>query len=138
MKIDITGIDKAELVSALFNVSKPVGLGFLVERHNKPMTQEDAQHIIDTRRGSLCFDYLQGRVMKVDLTGDQFDSGDYDRDNGQGRAQQVVDTLKKSFAVSFQQAQPSNSLESVAEAGRVDEALAQAQIEILWPPKHRK
>ena len=39
------------------------------------------------------FDYLKGRVMKVDLSGNELDPYLYDRDNGEGAAERVVSGL---------------------------------------------
>lgn len=38
----------------------------------------------------IYFDYLQGRVMKVDLAGDELDPRLYDRDNGEGAARRAI------------------------------------------------
>lgn len=42
------------------------------------------------------FDYLEGRLMKVSLRPefDSFDAWAYDRDNGQGAAQNAIDELR--------------------------------------------
>ena len=41
------------------------------------------------------FDYLYGRVLKVDLKGDDgFEEWLYDRDNGEGAAQQSLDDYR--------------------------------------------
>ena len=40
------------------------------------------------------FDYLHGRVLKVDLSGDEFDERLYDRDCGAGAAQRAVDSIR--------------------------------------------
>ena len=40
------------------------------------------------------FDYLHGRVLKVDLSGDEFDERLYDRDCGEGAAQRAVDSVR--------------------------------------------
>lgn len=46
-------------------------------------------------RGGTYFDYLYGRVMKVDLSSDDgFEERLYDRDNGKGAAQKVIDALR--------------------------------------------
>lgn len=89
--IDIKGLDKAVLLAALYNNSKPLGLGFL-QADPKPMTPEEAAcHIA---REGLRFDYLKGRVMKVNLEGDSLDPWGYDRDLGEGHAASVVENLK--------------------------------------------
>jgi hypothetical protein len=83
--IDITGIDKVELLRALYANAKVLGLG-LLQYSAAPLTQEEAKAAL--AHGYI--DYLMGRVMKVDLTGDTLKPSLYDRDNGEGRAAQVV------------------------------------------------
>ena len=41
------------------------------------------------------FDYLQGRVMKVRIQGDELDPRLYDRDNGEGAAEQAIWVLRQ-------------------------------------------
>jgi hypothetical protein len=101
MEIDIKGIDKAELLAALYNGAKPLGMAYLAYDPT-PMTKEEAQKIIDGQPvnfhypgGGLRFDYLKGRVMKVNLREDEFDPWGYDRDNGDGSAENVVSKLKR-------------------------------------------
>ena len=48
------------------------------------MSTDEAQELLDS--GQTYFDYLKGRVMKVDLSGDKLNPFLYDRDNGQGAA----------------------------------------------------
>lgn len=89
--IDISKMNKAEVLAVLYNNSKPQGMGFL---HFDPavMSKEEAeQFLIDNPR--QYFDYLKGRVLKVDLSGKQFDPRLYDRDNGQGAAALAVQHL---------------------------------------------
>lgn len=99
--VSIAGLDKAAVLAALYNASQPLGMGFL---HATPhdMTVEQARELIATdadpdyttpRRG-LRFDYLHGRVLKVDLAGDSFGTWLYDRDNGQGAAGRVIEKLR--------------------------------------------
>lgn len=88
--ISLSGLDKAEVLAALYNAAKPQGLGFL-HYNPSPMTVEEArQHLA----GSTYFDYLQGRVMKVNLSGDELESRSYDRDNGEGTAERVINALR--------------------------------------------
>ena len=55
------------------------------------MTRDEAQaHLDDLEDGHTYFDYLQGRVMKVDLGGDSLRVDLYDRDNGPGAAQAAL------------------------------------------------
>jgi sarcosine oxidase delta subunit len=57
------------------------------------MSLEEAQQIVTERR-SLRFDYLRGRVMKVDLSEDEFDDWLYDRDNGHGAAAKAITSIQ--------------------------------------------
>ena len=79
MNIDISGLDKAEVLAALYNYSQRQGMGFMHKRGAEPMTVEQAREELE--HGTY-FDYLHGRVMKVDLSGDVLWAGLYDRDNG--------------------------------------------------------
>ena len=87
--VNIAGMDKAAVMAALHKYSKAAGLGVL---HDIGPMDVDACRMYIARYG-LCTEYVGGRVMKVDLSGDTFNSWLYDRDNGRGRAQCAVDTL---------------------------------------------
>ncbi len=88
--IDISKIGKAEALRRLYNKSKPQGMGFM---HYTPadMTKEQAEAMIQRAGAWLYFDYVQGRVMKVDLSKDEFDPRLYDRDNGPGAAARAIE-----------------------------------------------
>ena len=90
--ISIRGLDKAAVLAALYNAAQAQGMGFL-QYDPKPMTADEAGTILAK---TTYFDYLKGRVMKVDLSKDEFMPDLYDRDNGRGAAQKVIDTLKAS------------------------------------------
>lgn len=96
MTISLKGLDKAEVLAALYNASKPQGMGF-IQYDPKPMTREEAAGLLEDRTS---FDYLQGRVMKVHLGGDEFDPWLYDRDNGQGMAQSAIKQIGDEAALS--------------------------------------
>ena len=98
--IDISKLDKAEVLAALYNDSKQQGMGFMHSRGAVGMSKEDAAKEIEAvkrERGegkvSIRFDYLHGRVMKVELGGDTLDPWLYDRDNGQGAAARALEPL---------------------------------------------
>jgi hypothetical protein len=80
--ICLKGKNKAEVLARLYNASKPLGLGML---HYDPadMTEEEATELLGQQSR---IDYHKGRVMKVNLSKDEFDPSLYDRDNGQGAA----------------------------------------------------
>ena len=84
--IDISGMDKAELLVKLFNASKPQGMGFL-QPHASEMTIEEARDLL---KEQTYFDYVRGRVTKIKLSGDTLNPALYDRDNGQGAAARAL------------------------------------------------
>lgn len=87
--IDITGISKAAILAALYNNSKPQGMGFLAFDPEE-MSEKEAAKLLQK---SNYFDYLNGRVMKVDLSGNELDPWLYDHDNGTGAAERAISHL---------------------------------------------
>jgi hypothetical protein len=80
------GITKAQALMRLFNASQPLGMGFL-QPYQEPMTEEEAERLVERSEPYGCwFDYVRGRVMKVNLSKDTFSPRLYDRDNGEGAA----------------------------------------------------
>lgn len=87
-QINLEGMDKAIILAALYNASKPQGMGFL-HYDPTPMSIEEAQKLL---KEETYFDYLKGRVMKIDLSGDTLNTRGYDRDNGDGAAEKAINT----------------------------------------------
>ncbi len=107
-QVDISGMDKAEVLAALYNASAPVGMGHLQAVAGE-MTTEHARKVIDghgddtermfpgVRGGdrTLIFDYLFGRPLKLDLSKDSFNPWGFDRDNGgNGTAAKIIARLR--------------------------------------------
>ena len=90
-QISLEGLSKAKVLAGLYNASRPLGMGFM-QYDPAPMTEEEAASILE---GQKHFDYLKGRVMKMDLSGDSLDPWGYDRDNGVGAAQVVIGVLRQ-------------------------------------------
>lgn len=89
--LNIKGLNKAEVLKGLYDNSKPQGLGFL-NYNPEDMSIEEAERLL---KEQTYFDYLNGRVMKVDLSSDnEFEECLYDRDNGVGSAKRVIDKLR--------------------------------------------
>lgn len=89
--ISIEGLDKADVLAALYNGSRPQGIGFL-QYEEKPMTRKEAEELL---KGTDYFDYLKGRVMKVSLSSDtELNPWLYDRDNGPGAAERAISSLR--------------------------------------------
>lgn len=90
--VSIEGLSKPAVLAALYNASKQQGMGFMHARGATGMSVEQAAQELE--RGTY-FDYLHGRVMKVDLKSDrEFDPWSYDRDNGRGAAASVIAELR--------------------------------------------
>lgn len=91
MSIYIKGLDKAEVLKALYDNSHVQGLGFLQAVPDGTVTIEHCRELL---KRQTYFDYLYGRVLKVDLRHDEFHEHLYDRDNGPGAAQRAIDSIK--------------------------------------------
>lgn len=92
--ISIKGLNKAEVLKALYDHSHVQGMGFMQAVPEGIVTVEHCQMLLDST-GYPYFDYLYGRVLKVDLSGDEFDERLYDRDCGPGAAARAVDSVRK-------------------------------------------
>lgn len=90
--INIKGLNKAEVLKVLYDNSHIQGLGFL---QAVPQGVVTVEHCTSLLANSTYFDYLYGRVLKVDLSDDNFfEERSYDRDCGTGAAQRAIDTLR--------------------------------------------
>lgn len=94
--IDIRGLNKAEVLKALYDHSHVQGMGFLQAVPAGFVTVRRCQSLL---KEQTYFDYLYGRVLKVDLSGDEFDERLYDRDCGEGAAKRAVDSLRILYAL---------------------------------------
>lgn len=94
MKINIAGLNKAVVLAALYNAAKQQGLGHLEAAGAFQMTSITAQGYFD--QGQTEFNYLHGRVLKLEFDSDELDVRLYDRDNGEGTAQRALAHLLNS------------------------------------------
>ncbi len=85
--IDITGLDKGEVLAALINGGSPMGMGVL---HYRTVTPDEVR--IHAQYGYV--DYCCGVPIKSDLRGDSFEERLYDRDQGDGRAAAIIAALR--------------------------------------------
>ncbi len=114
-KISLHGLEKGEVLAALYNASRPLGMGFL-QYDPKPMTAEEGASLVASQ---TYFDYLKGRVMKIDLKGDELETWLYDRDNGSGAAERAINELRKTKSVNTASIQDSHK------SGLLEAAVAQ-------------
>lgn len=93
--INIANLSKVAVFRALYNNARVQGLGVL-HATDEDMTLEQAAEEF----GDGVFDYHRGRVMKVDLRGDELRVRAYDRDNGEGAARRALYDLLPQEAAS--------------------------------------
>lgn len=94
--LDISGLDKAELLAALVNAARP---GWLL------MTHERAAAIIQDRLSAghgppFDFDYVAGRAIKCDIGGPRISklhAARYDSNAGSGTIARVVSELRAAY-----------------------------------------
>lgn len=89
--ISIKNLDKAEVLKALYDGSHIQGLGFLQAVPEGTVTVDHCRELLEQYS---YFDYLYGRILKVDLSGDSFEECLYDRDNGHGAAARALSCLE--------------------------------------------
>ncbi len=88
--IDISSKDKADVLAALYNFSRPVGIGIA---HFTPgeMTKKQADYLLANK--GYCFDYLKGRPLKINLEGNIINVRNYNGYNNENNlAQQAIST----------------------------------------------
>ena len=98
-KINITGMDKAEVLRQLFNCSKVQGMG-VMQNHRPEMSIDEARELL---RGGDYFDYVRGRVMKIKLSGEYLIPTLYDRDNGEWAAAEALGISDERIMAHIQQ-----------------------------------
>lgn len=84
--VNIAGLDKVVVLQRLYERAQAQGIGILRAR-NEPMSYGEAKYLLEER---TYFDYLHGRVMKIDIKGDELSPWGYDRDNGRGAVAEVI------------------------------------------------
>lgn len=91
--VQFDGLTREQVLCALYNASKPQGLGIL-NYDPKPLKIDEAKNVLSK---SDYVDYLKGRVIKVELpeNAKEFDARLYDRDCGPGAARAALELFKK-------------------------------------------
>ncbi len=87
-KIDISKLDKAAVLAALYNASVRIRACSLPMPWRPVLTLGEARVELERRTD---ISYVWGRAMKVNLSGDTLDPYWYDQDNGQGAAAKAID-----------------------------------------------
>lgn len=94
--MDRTGLTNAEVLRALYNASRPQGMGFL-HADPRPMTVKEAEALIGGTRSEpgqpvrgTYFDYLKGRVIKTDVSENPLKLRLFNRDMGPGAGERAI------------------------------------------------
>ena len=90
-KVSLVGLNKADVLAALYNAARPQGLGFL-HYDSKPMERKQAEKLLEQ---TIYFDYLKGRAVKLDMSGEKLDTTSYNQNNGPGLAEQIIKELRE-------------------------------------------
>lgn len=102
--LDISGLDPAEILASLHNNTRAQGLGIMHDIGRELQTSEAVQLLAEwsdgdgAYKGSVRFDYLMGRPLKVKF---DFDKGTleridlYNRDAGVGKAERIIEDLRR-------------------------------------------
>jgi len=88
--IDISKMNKAKVLKALYDNSKQQGMGLLQPK--KELTIEHAKELLKEYN---YFDYLYGTVLKIDFSENELCLRLYDRDNGAGAGLNAINSLNK-------------------------------------------
>jgi hypothetical protein len=93
--VNIKGLTKAEVLAALHNASHAQGMGFLHDIGRNITVKECEQELSEVKPGErIYFDYFHGRVIKCNITGDEFSESLFDRDNFPGAAEKAIATIR--------------------------------------------
>lgn len=87
--VDISGINKDLLLEKLWKAAKPGPVFAGPSEFNLEQAKSES-----STYGRYDFDYVLGRSFKVDLGYDTVNPWLYDRDNGSGKFQSVVDEIR--------------------------------------------
>jgi hypothetical protein len=95
---DISGLDKAVVIRALYAAAKPLGTGCKLMHYDSENNLSDDEVEAVIKNGSV--GYLKGRVMKVTFRDDTLETWFYNRDNGQCTkiAESIIAALRKQVA----------------------------------------
>ena len=86
----ITGLNKAEVLVALYNRAKTVPVTQRYYDSNLNLSLEKAAELLKQNK---YFDYLNGKVLKIDLSIDEIETSLYNRDNGENAAEESLQPL---------------------------------------------
>lgn len=94
-EIDITGLDKVTLLQALYHNGQQVGLGLLSPGMTNEQIAEHCAKMVEDYGEFPYVDYLGGKPLKCNLSGDVWNARLFDRDNGgSGTGRRIVEAMR--------------------------------------------
>jgi hypothetical protein len=90
--VDISDLDKFDVLKALWENSKTASFFAMMPQMAPKFSDGEARELLARDRAYV--DYLCGRVIKTDFSKNTLDPWGYDRDNGQGSMQNVVNGVR--------------------------------------------
>lgn len=91
LSMNVSDLSKARVLAALYNAAKQQGAGFL-HFETAPMTEKRARELLGS--GKTHYDYLNGRMLKIDLGQDEIDTRVYNQVNGFDAAENAIEMLR--------------------------------------------
>lgn len=102
--VNIKGLDKAQVLLVLWNNSRMQGRSS--SGYKGELTLRRAKELIEQHRHTgmkgeerIYFNYLNGKVIKIDLAPDVIDTYLYDRDNGGGAGENAIEKLRLALKI---------------------------------------
>lgn len=102
--VNIKGLDKAQVLLVLWNNSRMQGRSS--SGYKGELTLRRAKELIEQHRHTgmkgeerIYFNYLNGKVIKIDLAPDVIDTRLYDRDNGEGAGENAIEKLRLALKI---------------------------------------
>jgi hypothetical protein len=119
--LSIRGLNKAELLAALYNNSKISGIGFysqisIADEPGQETKLEEAQAHLDQVKkatGGEKIEFFLGKIIKMDFAKETINPSEYDQANGKGTASKVILQLRKSLKEGIKHAQQQEVLPSI-------------------------
>jgi hypothetical protein len=103
--MNIKGLNKAEILLALWRGSHEQGLSRLGSFDREPTLEECKQEV---ERPGNYVDYFAGRVIKCNFSTDELDLCGYDRDCGNGAGDKIIAKLKIATAAAINKSEDSD------------------------------
>ena len=93
--MDISGLDKKEVLKALYSAAKnPEILDRLKVNDPRFSTLSDDEATKICSKKFIDIDYLNGKSMKINLSGNEVDTFLYNRENGDSAAENAIQSLR--------------------------------------------